>query len=161
MPTRPTPDDFEPGPSSSEHLNELSRGNIASEERFSDSTGTATILAILATDELTLKAGRKYRVMAQVSIRSDITGGTQVALHMNGSQIQRKNNDAAVANSDLSYDIWKNVVPDDDVDAVFELIVGVSGSDGNTVQSRADGPAGVNGCTTLDVDEIGPFFTGS
>lgn len=155
--SRACPPDFVPGLSSADALNQLPRGCIGQLRRSSDSTNTATIQAVASTDTLTLQGGRRYRIEASVLIRSDIPGGVQVALHMNGSQIQRLNDAAAFANKDLAYTIITEVEPADG-DYDFDLMVGVSGSDGNEVQSRADGPAGVDGETVGYVTDVGPAY---
>lgn len=155
--SRTPPDDFVPGPSSADALNQLPRGAIAQRVRSSDSGNTSTIQSVLDTDTLTLPGGRRYRIEGSVTIRSDIPGGVQVALHMNGSQIQRVNDTTALANKDIAYTIITEVEPVAD-DYVFSLMVGVSGSDGNQVQSRADGPAGADGETCLYVSDCGPEY---
>jgi hypothetical protein len=155
---RTDPANFVAGPLSSASLNALPRGAIAQKRRSSDSGNTGTIQAVLATGTLALPAGRRFSVSGLVNIRSDIAGGVQVALHQNGTQIQRINDTAAFANKDICYYIIQEIEPSAG-NFVFELMVGVSGSDGNLVQSRADGPAGVDGETVLFVADVGPAYT--
>lgn len=155
--SRTPPDDFVPGLSSADALNQLPRGAIAQKVRSSDSGNTATIQAVLTTDSLTLPGGRRYRIEGEVTIRSDIPGGVQVALHQDSSQIQRVNDTAGLANKDIAYTIMTEVEPVAG-SYTFSLMVGVSGADGNQVQSRADGPAGADGETCIYVSDCGPAY---
>lgn len=159
MVSRIPPEDFEPGPSSAEHLNQLPRGWITEAVRSSDSSNTNTSMAILETDEVTLSGDRRYEVKGIVTIRSASAGGVHVALHQNGSQIQRMNDTTAAVNKNIAFSIHTEIEPNDG-DYVFGLIIGNTGG-GNNVQSRADGFAGDDGETCLSVHDIGPAASGS
>lgn len=159
MAERELVEDFEPGPSSAEHLNKLPRGWVTDAKRASDSSNTNTSMAILETDSKTLAGDRRYRVDAIVTLRSDAPGGVHVALHRNGSQIQRVNDTTAAVNKNIAFYIFQEIEPNDG-DYVFGLIIGNTGG-GNNVQSRADGFAGVDGETILSVHDVGPASSGS
>ena len=155
--SRACPAAFVAGPLSSAALNKLAIGAIAQAVRSSDSGLTSTIQAVLTTDSLTLPGGRRYRIEGSVTIRSDIAGGVQVALHQASTQIQRLNDTTAFANKDIAYTIITEVEPAAG-SYTYSLMVGVSGADGNQVQSRADGPAGADGETCLYVTDVGPAY---
>lgn len=157
MPDRAYPEDFVPGLSSADELNELSRGCIKAEERSSDGSGTLTLETIIDF-EITVPAGRRQRLFGSTTIVSDLTGGVQVALYVDSVQKQRRNDESLGAGIFLSLDLIKDVQLSAGTHTI-ELVVGASGGDGNTVTSLANGSAGTRGVSLLYVDDVGPALS--
>lgn len=151
---RPDPDDFVPGPSSADALNQLPRGCIAAEESSANGAGTTTLETIIDFD-VTVPAGRRIRLIASVSVTSNITGGVQASLWFDGVQRQRRNIDTFEGGSYVTFELIKDVQPDAGTFSCA-LVVGASGIAGNTVTAAANGQTGTRGVSTLYVDDVGP-----
>lgn len=154
MVSRNDPADFVNGPLSASDLNELARGTILDIKLTSDTTPTAALDTILS-DSITLADDRRLMFMATCTLRSDIPGGIQARIELDGTQIQRKNSDAVLGNSDTFITLYtqKNVTAGT---YTVDFIIGVSGSDGNEVHAEANGETGTHGVCELTVIDTGP-----
>ncbi len=141
---------------SSSWINDLPRGRIARSTLTADSTGTTTT-EVICSETVTIPAGRTLHIHATVVVRSNIAGGASARLRRDGTQIQRKNMDTLAPGADQS---WALEIEDQPGAGTFtyELVTGVSGTDGNTVTAKANGATGTHGVCALYVDDVGPDY---
>lgn len=154
MADRPYPEDFVPGPSSAADLNELPRGCIFGEESASNGAGTF-LLETIIEKEFDVPADRRQRLYGSVSVTSDITGGVQASLWVDGVQRQRRNIDTFEGGSYVTFTLIKDLELDAGTHTA-ELVVGASGVAGNFVTAAANGQTGTRGVHTLYGDDVGP-----
>lgn len=152
---RVDPDDVNSGDTgSSSFINSIPRGKIGRDRLLTNSAGTASTEVILS-DSPTIASNREIDVYACVTVRSDIPGGCQAALHEDGVQIQRKNQDLIDTTKDLSWTFFAQRQPSAGAHT-YEVITGVSGAAGNTVTAVANGEAGTHGTCDLAIYDQGP-----
>ncbi len=142
---------------SASQLNFLPRGELNCVKLTSNSTGTTSTEVIL-TDTVILTDNRRLLFLATTTLRSDIAGGIQAKLNLDGTQIQRKNSDAVNAGTDefITFFTSQNVASGSHT---IDFVTGVSGGGGNTVTAIANGATGTHGIGVLSVIDIGPYLT--
>lgn len=141
---------------SSAYQNDGPRGRIGRSTLTSNSAGT-TSTEVICTVDVTIPAGRTLHIHASVAVRSNTAGGASARLRRDGTQIQRKNMDTLAAGADQS---WALEIEDQPGAGTFtyDLVTGVSGTDGNTVTAIANGATGTHGVIVLYVDDVGPEY---
>src|SRR5689334_16386998 len=111
MTARVPPDDEDSGnPVPSSDWNEFPRGEIARKTLSTNSSGTTTTEVIL-TEDFTVGDDRQVQLHATVTVRSDIAGGAQAKLLVEGVQVQRKNIDVLEAGVDHSWSFFTTIQP--------------------------------------------------
>lgn len=143
-------------PAASADVNTFAGGEIGRDTRSSNSAGTTSTETVCSVTT-TVGTSRQILVLACVTVRSDVLGGAQAALAIDGTQIQRKNNEAIPPTSDQSWDLEISLSPSAG-SHTFTLITGRSGGASNTVTCVADGATASHGNTQLLVIDNGVAY---
>lgn len=137
--------------------NMFPRGEIGRDTITSNSAGTTTTEVILSETVTIDGADRQVQIFVTVTIRSNIAGGAQCRIDVDGTQVQRKNTDVLNAGTDLFITTFASVQMDAG-DHLVEVITGVSGADGNTVTAIANGTTGTHGVCMFVANDVGPAY---
>lgn len=157
---RATPPDIEPGPSSSDALNQLGRGEVFCKTRDSNESDIDGIAVVLQKIYTIDTDGRAYRLHGKVTCRSGTAGGVAARLHVNSVQQDRDNDATVGAGKDITFHPTAPL----DLDAgeyTFDLVVGRSGAGTNLITALADGGDGSFGMMQLYLEDVGPQKAGS
>lgn len=155
---RTDPDDFvSSNVLGAAELNQLPRGRIGRDTLTSNSSGTTTTENTLQVT-VTIPADRTLHIHGQVTVRSNIAGGVQIAILEDATQINRKNYDALAPGRDLPLSIEVETHPTGPGSITYTLVTGVAGVAGNTVTAVANGSTGTSGIGVLYVDDVGPDY---
>lgn len=158
MATRTAPDDESSGiPVPSSDWNQFPRGELSRKTLSSDSGGTGGTASILS-ETVEVGTDRQIQLWATVTIRTDINGGAQAAIYFDGAQVQRKNIESLAAGLDQSWTFFTSIEPSAG-SYTMELVIGVSGADGNTVHAIANGATGTHGTCMIVANDVGPAYT--
>ncbi len=155
--TAPNPPATAASTASSANIDTLPRGRIGRATLTSDHTGITTTANVLTITSVPVGTSRCLAIRGGVTIRSNIAGGAQLAILEDGTQIQRKNTDVLTAGTDLFIVIEIESQPSAGTHT-YDLVVGVSGLDGNSVSAIANGATGTHGVGYIYVDDCGPSY---
>src|SRR5690242_12380085 len=130
--TRSYPVDFAPGPSSSDALNNLPRGCIGGKERSSNESNIDGTAVVLSYNFTVSEDGRRQRITAKVTLKSETAGTVSARLRIDSTQIDRVNDDATGAGKFVSF-AWSKDVELDAGTYTVDLVCGRGGSGSNLV----------------------------
>lgn len=138
-------------------INALPNAELGRDTLSSNSAGTTSTETVCSVTVDVGAGDRQILVMACLTVRTDIAGGAQAALYMDGTQIQRKNQETIPPTSDQSWEPFISLAPSAG-SHTFTLVTGVSGGAGNTVTCIANGATASHGNTQLLVIDNGPSY---
>lgn len=137
----------------------LPRGEIARIQIASDSAGTGGV-ETLDTVDFVCADSRRIQFVGICRVRSNVIGGVQCRLEVDGTQIQRMNDFALGAGKDLTFPIFKTKTFDAGT-YTLALITGIAGINpgGQVVTAKAGGETDDEGVIEVVVNDMGPHYT--